>query len=87
MNGETIALRRREFDLLAFMAANQEQVLSRELLLERVWGYDFPGETRTVDVHMRSLRVKLGVDAEAASMLQTIRHVGYCLRSMRRSPG
>jgi DNA-binding response OmpR family regulator len=75
-----IDLRRREFDLLAFLARNAGQVFSRDSLLERVWGYDFEGEARTVDVHIRMLREKIERDPSNPALLQTIRNVGYTLR-------
>ncbi|HZQ35245.1 MAG TPA: response regulator transcription factor [Dehalococcoidia bacterium] len=79
--GEPVELRRREFDLLLFLARNPGQVFSRDVLLERVWGHDFEGEPRTVDVHMRMLREKLEDDPANPVLLQTVRQVGYCLRA------
>jgi DNA-binding response OmpR family regulator len=73
-----ISLTRKEFDLLAFLMRNRGRVLSRERLLERVWGYDIPGETRTVDVHIRQLRKKLGSPADG--YLETVVGVGYRFR-------
>lgn len=73
---QTVKLRTKEFDLLYALAQHRGQVLSREQLLERVWGYDFYGETRTVDVHVAHLRKKLkGSDVE----IETVRGVGYKL--------
>jgi two-component system, OmpR family, alkaline phosphatase synthesis response regulator PhoP len=69
-------LRAREFDLLAALARDPGVVLSRDALLEDVWGTDFPGETRTVDVHVAEVRKKLGQDGPA---VETIRGVGYRL--------
>jgi DNA-binding response OmpR family regulator len=77
---EAIDLRRREFDLLLFLARHPNQVLTRDTLLERVWGRDFEGEPRTVDVHIRMLREKLEPDPANPAMLQTVRNVGYSLR-------
>src|SRR5207253_10973916 len=57
--GQPVELKPKEFDLLAFLAAHPMQVFSRDVLLDRVWGYDFVGGTRTVDVHVRWLRTKL----------------------------
>ncbi len=74
--GRTIELRARQFDLLAALARDPGVVLSRELLLEDVWGTDFPGETRTVDVHVSELRKKLGPDGPA---IESVRGVGYRL--------
>jgi len=79
--GAPVELRRREFDLLLFLARNAGQVFTRDLLLERVWGHDFEGEPRTVDVHMRMLREKLEDDPANPVLLHTVRQVGYCLRA------
>ncbi|MGB3905181.1 MAG: response regulator transcription factor [Anaerolineae bacterium] len=74
--GEPVKLRTKEFDLLHTLAQHRGQVLSREQLLNLVWGYDFYGETRTVDVHIAHLRGKLkGSDVE----IETVRGVGYKL--------
>ena len=78
-DGAPVALRPREFDLLLFLARNRGQVFTRDQLLERVWGYDFEGESRTVDVHIRLLREKLEREPSQPTLLQTVRHVGYCL--------
>jgi DNA-binding response OmpR family regulator len=69
----------KEFDLLAYLARNKGLVLSRDQLLEKVWGYDFPGDTRTVDVHVRWLREKIEDDPNAPKLLLTVRGVGYKL--------
>ena len=69
-----IILTGKEFDLLAMLMRNQGIVLSRERILESVWGYDYPGESRTVDVHIRTLRAKLG---DAGNAVETVRGVGY----------
>ena len=71
-----VELRAREFDLLAALARDPGVVLSREALLEDVWGTDFPGETRTVDVHVSELRRKLGSDGPT---IESVRGVGYRL--------
>ena len=71
-----VELRGREFDLLAALARDPGVVLSRETLLEDVWGTDFPGETRTVDVHVSEVRRKLGPDGPA---IESVRGVGYRL--------
>ena len=73
--GRTLDLTYMEYELLAFLAQNPDRVHSREVLLSRVWGYDYYGGARTVDVHIRRLRSKLG--EEHARMIQTVRSVGY----------
>jgi DNA-binding response OmpR family regulator len=70
----TVELTHVEYELLRFLATHPRRVFSRELLLDRVWGYEFAGSTRTVDVHVRRVRAKLG---PAAGMIQTVRSVGY----------
>lgn len=77
LKGEVLALKPKEFDLLLFLARHKGQVLSRELILERVWGWDFVGGTRTVDVHVRWLRSKIEPDASNPVRILTIRGAGY----------
>ena len=72
--GKKVTLTLKEFELLKYLMENQGIVLSRDRLLGHVWGYDFDGETRTVDVHIRTLRQKLGVCGE---LIETVRGVGY----------
>jgi two-component system alkaline phosphatase synthesis response regulator PhoP len=74
--GQPILLTFKEFELLRILMENRGMVLSRDKLLEKIWGYDFDGETRTVDVHVRTLRQKLG---EAGQIIETIRGVGYLI--------
>jgi len=74
VDGESVVLTLKEFDLLVYLLRNFDLVLTRDSLLEAVWSYDFDGETRTVDVHIRSLRSKLG---RAGQMVQTVRGLGY----------
>jgi len=76
-------LRAREFDLLAALARDPGVVLTRDVLLERVWGTDFPGETRTVDVHVAEVRKKLGEDGPR---IETVRGLGYRLVPPGRDP-
>lgn len=71
---EKILLTRKEFELLLYLMENKGLVMTRNQILGHVWGYDFGGETRTVDVHVRSLRQKLG---EAGNLIETVRGVGY----------
>ncbi len=77
--GSLLNLTPKEFDLLTFLARNKGIVFSREQLLEKVWGYDYPGDTRTVDVHIRWLREKIEADPKRPAHLVTIRGVGYKL--------
>jgi len=72
--GSEVQLTLKEFELLAMLLRNQGIVMTREQLLEEIWGYDFDGETRTVDVHIRTLRQKIG---DAGILIETIRGVGY----------
>ncbi len=76
VNGSRIALTFKEFELLEFLMRNAGIVMKRDILLERIWGIDFDGETRTLDAHIRTLRQKLG---EAGSHITTVRNVGYLL--------
>ena len=77
--GHALALTRKEFDLLVELIRQRGRVLTRERLLETVWGYDYPGETRTVDVHVRRLRQKLGSPLD--ERVETVVGVGYRYRS------
>jgi two-component system alkaline phosphatase synthesis response regulator PhoP len=73
-DGQNISLTFKEFELLHYMMLNKGIVLSRDRLLEQVWGFDYNGESRTVDMHIKSLRQKLG---NASSVITTVRNVGY----------
>ena len=73
-NGEKLQLTLKEFELLKVLASTPGKVLTRDFLLDRIWGYEFYGETRTVDVHIRHIRQKLGDDQY---MIETVRGVGY----------
>jgi DNA-binding response OmpR family regulator len=75
--GVALNLSPKEFDLLAFLTANKGLVFSRDQLLEKVWGYDYSGDTRTVDVHIRWLREKIEDNSEEPKRLITVRGVGY----------
>lgn len=75
--GAVVALSPKEFDLLAFLARSRGQAFSRNSLLEKVWGYDYPGDTGTVDVHIRWLRKKIEGDPAKPRHLLTVRGVGY----------
>ena len=73
-NGKNVLLTYKEYHLLLLLMQNKGVVFSREKLLNKIWGYDFDGENRTVDVHIRTLRTKLG---ECGNMIETIRGFGY----------
>jgi len=74
VNGRALDLTFKEFELLRFLAGHPQRVFTREQLLSEVWGYDYFGGTRTVDVHVRRLRAKLG---DMESLIGTVRNVGY----------
>ncbi len=80
LSGQAVELKPKEFDLLTFLAAHPGHVFSRETLLDRVWGYDFVGGTRTVDVHVRWLRLKLEKDPANPRIIQTVHGIGYRLQ-------
>jgi DNA-binding response OmpR family regulator len=77
LDGKPVALKPKEFDLLLFMAEHYRQALSRQFLLERVWGWDFAGGTRTVDVHVHWLREKIEPDPANPERIVTVRNSGY----------
>ena len=76
---EPVELTKREFDLLQFLLENKNIVLKREVLLERIWGYDFEGETNVVDVYIRYLRAKLE-EPFGLKVIHTVRGVGYIIK-------
>ena len=76
-DGDTVRLNPKEFDLLAFFVRNTGQAFERERLLDRVWGYEFGGGSRTVDVHVRWLREKIELEPAHPTRIQTVRGVGY----------
>lgn len=73
-DGEKVELTYKEFRLLCMLMESKGNVLTRDQLLTNIWGYDFDGETRTVDVHIRTLRQKLG---NCGAMIETVRGIGY----------
>ena len=75
--GENIDMPPKELELLYFLASSPNQVFTREQLLDNIWGYEYIGDTRTVDVHVRTLRQKLGEEGER---IETVRGVGYRIR-------
>ncbi len=74
MGGQTCSLTFKEYELLKLLLLNTGIVLSRERIMDKVWGTDFEGESRTVDMHIKTLRQKLG---ESGSCIKTVRNVGY----------
>ena len=74
VNGQEVVLTQKEFEVLCLLLKNRGQVLSREQLIQQVWGYAFTGESRTVDVHVRTLRQKLG---DSGNCIETVRGIGY----------
>lgn len=77
VDNDILTLKPKEYDLLLFLARHRGQVLSRDLIMERVWGWDFTGGSRTVDVHVRWLREKIEIDPATPERIITIRGVGY----------
>ena len=78
--GQELELQPKQFDLLTYLVRNRGTVLTRDQLLHNVWGYDYAGDTRTVDVHVRWLREKLEEDPANPKLIQTVRGVGYAFR-------
>ena len=79
VNGQAVTLTRREFDLLRCLLEHKEKVLTREALLDQVWGFDFAGETNAVDVYIRFLRSKID-EQFGVKLIHTVRGVGYTIR-------
>jgi len=79
VDGETVDLTYKEFELLRFLSTNQDRVFGRDELLNKVWGYDFYGGARTVDVHIRRLRAK--IETKHDTFIETVRNVGYRFRA------
>jgi DNA-binding response OmpR family regulator len=79
-DGQPLPVKPKAFELLAFLLRNPGQAFTRDQLLERVWGYDYAGETRTVDVHVHWLRQVIEEDSRQPRLLETVRGVGYVLR-------
>ncbi len=78
--GKSLHLKPKEFDLLAHLMRHRGRAFSRDQLLEKVWGYDYAGDTRTVDVHIRWLREKVEEDPSRPELIETVRGVGYRFR-------
>ncbi|GLV58463.1 DNA-binding response regulator [Dictyobacter sp. S3.2.2.5] len=79
-HGQNVELQPKQFDLLTYLVRNRGTVLTRDQLLHHVWGYDYAGDTRTVDVHIRWLREKLEDEPANPRLIQTVRGVGYVFR-------
>jgi len=84
VSGQPVELTYKEYELLRFLAANADRVLNRETLLNKVWGYDFYGGARTVDVHIRRLRSK--IEDRHHTFIETVRNVGYRFRAVPTAP-
>jgi DNA-binding response OmpR family regulator len=85
LHGDTIQLRAKEYDLLAELARRPGVVFTRDKLLQDVWGYDFPGDSGTIDVHVRRLRAKLNDDSSNPRYIETVWGVGYRLKELVRA--
>jgi|RhiMethySRZTD1v2_1073278.scaffolds.fasta_scaffold172379_3 DNA-binding response OmpR family regulator len=85
VRGRRLELTHQEFELLRFFAQNRGKVFTREQLLAKVWGYRYYGGSRTVDIHVRRLRAKLGVTT--GGLIETVRNVGYKMRGAGSAPG
>jgi two-component system response regulator RegX3 len=85
-DGSVLPIKPKVFDLLAFLLRHPGQVISRDQLLEQVWGYDYPGETRTVDVHVHWLRAIVEPDPAHPTLIETVRGTGYVLRHGAAAP-
>jgi two-component system response regulator RegX3 len=79
VNGVNVSLPLKEFELLEFLMRNSGRVLTRVQLIDRVWGSDYVGDTKTLDVHIKRLRAKIEVDPANPIFIQTVRGLGYKL--------
>ena len=79
VHDEPVNLTHKEYDLLHYLMLHEGLVFTRDVLMQAVWGFDYEGESRTVDMHIKTLRQKLG---DAACYVQTVRGVGYCVKSI-----
>jgi DNA-binding response OmpR family regulator len=77
LDGQAIAVKPKEYELLLFLAQHRGQMLTRDFILEKVWGWNYIGESRTVDVHIRWLREKIERDPGAPTRIRTVRGAGY----------
>jgi DNA-binding response OmpR family regulator len=85
LRGRRLDFTHQEFELLRFLAQNRGRVFTREQLLQKVWGYEYAGGTRTVDIHVRRVRAKLG--ASVGGVIETVRNVGYKMRTAEAGVG
>ena len=76
VSGKLVDLTYKEYELLYLLLSNAERVMPRDMIMEKIWGYDFGGSSRTLDMHIKTLRQKLG---ESGQLIRTVRNVGYCL--------
>ena len=83
-DGKAVELTFKEYELLRCLMINTDLVLSREVIMQSVWGTDFPGETRTVDMHIKTLRQKLG---DSGHLIRTVRNVGYVISGAKEGAG
>jgi two-component system response regulator RegX3 len=77
VRGEEVHLRRKEFELLHLLVENAGRVLTREVLIDRIWGTDYIGDTKTLDVHIKRLRSRVEEDPSEPTLITTVRGVGY----------
>jgi two-component system, OmpR family, response regulator RegX3 len=77
VRGQEVKLRRKEFDLLGYLVENAGRVLTRDVLIDRVWGSDYIGDTKTLDVHIKRLRSQIEIDPAEPTLITTVRGVGY----------
>jgi two-component system response regulator RegX3 len=77
VRGEEVHLRRKEFELLRLLVENSGRVLTRDILIDRVWGTDYIGDTKTLDVHIKRLRSRIEADPSVPVLITTVRGVGY----------
>ena len=80
-DGKKVELTRKEFELLKVLMENSGRAMPRNKLLDMVWGYEYAGETRTLDMHIRTLRQKINDDAENSEYIMTVRGIGYKINS------
>ena len=83
LEGQEVGLTRKEYDLLLLLYTYSDRVYSRQELLEKVWGFDYFGDSRTVDVHVQRLRAKLGIVPEVAEAIETVRSIGYRMKNLK----